>query len=158
MRAFRAASQECENGEAKGSRASRPSHPQTASLSIPGCVPSPRPYLNAVARVLPKAEIVFDKFHVLQQASAALDHVRRQEFFHAGAVMRAYGRGKRCCSTSSPVSSTRSVGLSEMDNNMWINCDRAGHEQAAGGGNLAHVNGLYDMLSTLRERVSRSAD
>src|SRR5437660_12494746 len=44
---------------------------------------------------LPTAAIVFDKFHVLQHASAALDDVRRQEFFRAGAVMRAYGRGKR---------------------------------------------------------------
>ena len=44
---------------------------------------------------LPTAEIVFDTFHVLQHAAAALDEVRRQEFFRAGAVMRAYGRGKR---------------------------------------------------------------
>ena len=50
---------------------------------------------NAVAGELAKAEIVFDKFHVLQHASAALDEVRRQEFFRAGAVMRAFGRGKR---------------------------------------------------------------
>ena len=54
-----------------------------------------RPYVNAVAHQLPTAEIVFDKFHVLQHASAALDDVRRQEFFRAGAVMRAFGRGKR---------------------------------------------------------------
>ena len=53
-----------------------------------------RPYLNAVGTVLSKAEIVFDKFHVLQHASAALDDVRRQEFFRAGAVMREHGRGK----------------------------------------------------------------
>lgn len=39
--------------------------------------------------------IVFDKFHVLQHASAALDEVRRQEFFQAGPVLRAHGRGKR---------------------------------------------------------------
>jgi transposase len=32
---------------------------------------------------------------VLQHASAALDDVRRQEFFRAGAVMREHGRGKR---------------------------------------------------------------
>jgi hypothetical protein len=32
---------------------------------------------------------------VLQHASAALDDVRRQEFFRAGALMRAVGRGKR---------------------------------------------------------------
>lgn len=59
------------------------------------CTDMHRPYLNAVATVLPKAEIVFDKFHVLQHASAALDDVRRQEFFRAGAVMREHGRGKR---------------------------------------------------------------
>jgi transposase len=59
------------------------------------CTDMHRPYLNAVAAVLPKAEIVFDKFHVLQHASAALDDVRRQEFFRAGPVMREHGRGKR---------------------------------------------------------------
>jgi transposase len=48
-----------------------------------------------VGTVLSKAEIVFDKFHVLRHASAALDDVRRQEFFRAGAVMREHGRGKR---------------------------------------------------------------
>ena len=36
-----------------------------------------RPYLNAVGQVLPPADVVFDKFHVLQHASAALDEVRR---------------------------------------------------------------------------------
>ena len=44
---------------------------------------------------MPNAEVVFDKFHVLQHASAALDEVRRQEFFRAGTVMREHGRGKR---------------------------------------------------------------
>ena len=33
------------------------------------CTDMHRPYLNAVAQVLTKAEIVFDKFHVLQHAS-----------------------------------------------------------------------------------------
>jgi transposase len=59
------------------------------------CMDMHRPYRNAVGAVLPRAEIVFDKFHVLQHASAALDDVRRQEFFRAGDVMRAVGRGKR---------------------------------------------------------------
>jgi transposase len=59
------------------------------------CTDMHQPYINAVSRELSKAEIVFDKFHVLQHASAALDEVRRQEFFRAGAVMRAFGRGKR---------------------------------------------------------------
>ena len=59
------------------------------------CTDMHRPYLNAVGAALPRAETVFDKFHVLQHASAALDEVRRQEFFRAGAVMREHGRGKR---------------------------------------------------------------
>jgi transposase len=59
------------------------------------CTDMHRPYLNAVGAALPRTEIVFDKFHVLQHASAALDEVRRQEFFRAGTVMREHGRGKR---------------------------------------------------------------
>jgi transposase len=39
--------------------------------------------------------VVYDKFHTLQHAAKALDEVRRQEFFRAGAVMRTYGRGQR---------------------------------------------------------------
>jgi alpha-galactosidase len=38
----------------------------------------------------------------------------------------------------------------KWDNNMWLNCDRSGHEHGATDGNFAHVNGLYDILSTLR--------
>lgn len=67
---------------------------QRAAITA-ACTDMHRPYLNAVGAVLPHAEVVFDKFHVLQHASAALDDVRRQEFFRAGAVMREHGRGKR---------------------------------------------------------------
>ena len=59
------------------------------------CLDMHRPFLNAVGTALPHAEVVFDKFHVLQHGAAALDEVRRQEFFRAGAVMRRFGRGKR---------------------------------------------------------------
>jgi transposase len=59
------------------------------------CMDMHRPYLNVVTEVVPHAEAVFDKFHVLQHASAALDEMRRQEFFRAGAAMREHGRGKR---------------------------------------------------------------
>ena len=52
-------------------------------------------YVNAVAAVLPKADVVFDKFHVLQHATDALDELRRREFFRASAELRAVGRGKR---------------------------------------------------------------
>jgi transposase len=59
------------------------------------CTDMHQPYVNAVAARLPHAEIVFDKFHVLQHASRAIDEVRRNEFFRAGPIMREYGRGKR---------------------------------------------------------------
>jgi transposase len=59
------------------------------------CTDMHRPYINVVREVLTDAEVDFDKFHVLQHASAALDEVRRQEFFRAGPMMRAHGRGKR---------------------------------------------------------------
>jgi alpha-galactosidase len=38
----------------------------------------------------------------------------------------------------------------KWDNNMWLNCDRSGHEHGATDGNFAQVNGLYNILSTLR--------
>ena len=60
--------------------------------SAPTCI---GPTSMRSTRCCRSAEVVFDKFHVLQHASAALDEVRRQEFFRAGAVMRAHGRGKR---------------------------------------------------------------
>ncbi len=59
------------------------------------CMDMHRPYLNVVIEVLARAEAVFDKFHVLQHASGALDEMRRQEFFRAGPAMRTHGRGKR---------------------------------------------------------------
>lgn len=40
----------------------------------------------------------------------------------------------------------------KWDNNMFINCDRDGHGHDSTDGNFAHVNGLYGMLSTLRDR------
>ena len=40
----------------------------------------------------------------------------------------------------------------KWDNNMFINCDRAGHGHGATDGNFAHIAGLYDLLSTLRTR------
>lgn len=52
-------------------------------------------YGNAVRAVLPHADIVYDKFHVLQHAGEAIDEVRRQEFFRAGPIMRTHGRGTR---------------------------------------------------------------
>jgi transposase len=59
------------------------------------CIDMHRGYMNAISEKLPKAEIVFDKFHVLQYAAKAMDEMRRKEFFRSGAAMRQYGRGKR---------------------------------------------------------------
>jgi transposase len=59
------------------------------------CTDMHQPYANAIKNVLPRAETIYDKFHVLQHAGKALDEVRRKEFFRAGPVMRTYGRGKR---------------------------------------------------------------
>lgn len=39
----------------------------------------------------------------------------------------------------------------KWDNNFWINCDRSGHVHGSSDGNFAHVNGLYDLLSRLRQ-------
>jgi hypothetical protein len=62
------------------------------------CTDMPQPYLNAVSTGLKQAEIVFDKFHVRQHASGALDEVRRQEFFRAGAVSAPMGaESVGCC-------------------------------------------------------------
>jgi alpha-galactosidase len=38
----------------------------------------------------------------------------------------------------------------KVDNNMWINCDRDGHDHGATDGNFTHVTGLYRILATLR--------
>ncbi len=40
----------------------------------------------------------------------------------------------------------------KWDNNMFINCNRAGHGHGATDGNFAHVSALYRVLATLRER------
>ena len=40
----------------------------------------------------------------------------------------------------------------KWDNNLWINCDRSGHDHGPLDGNLAQVHGLYSILETLRDR------
>jgi alpha-galactosidase len=40
----------------------------------------------------------------------------------------------------------------KWDNNMFVNCDRAGHGHGSTSGNFAHVNALYGLLSALRDR------
>jgi alpha-galactosidase len=40
----------------------------------------------------------------------------------------------------------------KWDNNFWINCDRDGHDHGPEDGNMAHVQGLYEILAELRSR------
>src|SRR5262249_25129446 len=40
----------------------------------------------------------------------------------------------------------------KWDNNMWLNCNREGHDHGASGGNFAQVTGLYKLLSEIRDR------
>ncbi len=40
----------------------------------------------------------------------------------------------------------------KWDNNLWVNCDRAGHGHGTADGNFAHVTALYQILAALRQR------
>ena len=40
----------------------------------------------------------------------------------------------------------------KWDNNLWVNCDRAGHGHGNTDGNFAHVTALYQILAALRQR------
>jgi alpha-galactosidase len=40
----------------------------------------------------------------------------------------------------------------KWDNNMWMNCNREGHDHGASDGNFAQVAGLYRVLADIRER------
>lgn len=59
------------------------------------CVDMWEPYLQSLRQHLPKAAIVFDRFHVMKHVNAAVDETRRQEFFRQPGPRRAAMRGKR---------------------------------------------------------------
>ncbi len=40
----------------------------------------------------------------------------------------------------------------KWDNNLWVNCDRAGHGHGTTDGSFAHVTALYGILDMLRQR------
>jgi len=54
------------------------------------------------------SHIIYDKFHILQHASKAVDEVRRAEFFRKGGAARDIVRGKRWLLLSSWVNLDRS--------------------------------------------------
>lgn len=59
------------------------------------CVDMWGPYTQSILEHAPQCLIVYDKFHVMQHANAAVDEVRRAEFFRKGSQMRGVVKGKR---------------------------------------------------------------
>jgi transposase len=53
------------------------------------------PYRLSIEQWAPQCQIVYDKFHVLQHATQAIEEVRRAEFFRKGARLRGVVKGKR---------------------------------------------------------------
>jgi len=52
------------------------------------CVDRWEPYRQSIEEWAPRCRIVYDKFHILQHANAAVDEVRRAEFFRQGVKKR----------------------------------------------------------------------
>jgi transposase len=59
------------------------------------CVDMWEPFRLSIEQWAPQCRIVYDKFHILQHANAAVDEVRRAEFFRKGGRMRHLVKGKR---------------------------------------------------------------
>jgi transposase len=59
------------------------------------CVDMWEPFTLSILHWAPRCQIVYDKFHVMQHANAAIDEVRRAEFFRKGAHARSIVKGKR---------------------------------------------------------------
>ena len=59
------------------------------------CVDMWKPYRLSIEQWAPNCQIIYDKFHIMQHANAAVDEVRRAEFFRKGGRMRGVVKGKR---------------------------------------------------------------
>lgn len=59
------------------------------------CVDMWEPFRQSLEQWVPRCGIVYDKFHILQHAGAAVDEVRRAEFFRKGGAAREVVKGKR---------------------------------------------------------------
>jgi len=76
------------------------------------CVDMWEPFRQSLEQWVPECRMVYDKFHILQHASQAVDEVRRAEFFRKGGAARDLVRGKRWLLLSS-----------------WLNLDRGKRRQ-----------------------------
>jgi len=70
------------------------------------------PFRQSLEQWVAECRIVYDKFHILQHASQAVDEVRRAEFFRKGGAARDLVRGKRWLLLTS-----------------WLNLDRGKRRQ-----------------------------
>jgi len=59
------------------------------------CVDMWQAFTNSIHEWVPRCRIIYDKFHVMQHANAAVDEVRRAEFFRKGGRVRQVVKGKR---------------------------------------------------------------
>jgi transposase len=59
------------------------------------CVDMWAPFKSSIKQWAPNCAIVYDKFHVMQHANAAVDEVRRAEFYRKGGWRRQVVKGKR---------------------------------------------------------------
>jgi transposase len=59
------------------------------------CVDMWEPFGLSIRQWAPRCQIIYDKFHIMQHANAAVDEVRRTEFFRKGRRMREVVKGKR---------------------------------------------------------------
>jgi transposase len=65
------------------------------SRIMAACVDMWEPFTKSILKWGPECKIVYDKFHVMQHANAAVDEVRRAEYFRKGKQQRAVVKGKR---------------------------------------------------------------
>jgi transposase len=59
------------------------------------CVDMWEPFRLSIERWAPQCQIVYDKFHIMQHANAAIDEVRKAEFFRQGPKKRGLIKGKK---------------------------------------------------------------
>jgi transposase len=59
------------------------------------CVDMWEPFRLSIEQWAPQCKIVYDKFHILQHANAAIDEVRKAEFFRQGRKKRGLIKGKK---------------------------------------------------------------
>ena len=61
------------------------------------CVDMWDPFRQSIEQWLPKCRNIYDKFHIMQHANAAVDEVRRAEFFRKGGAARAVVKANAGC-------------------------------------------------------------